>query len=85
MKVYDVVHLVDPGAMTSVPVGRWAVTHRDVKEEVRLIADICICNTTIPGVDYAVEEHEETCPGRATEHRWGANTSELCTCKGEGA
>lgn len=84
MKVYDVVNIVDPGALTSILAGRWHVVFYAEREPAERYAESCRRRTLVPGVDYHVEEHEETCPGRATEYRWGTNTNGLCTCKGEG-
>jgi hypothetical protein len=79
MTVHDVVRTIAPGTMTSVPVGRWYVEHRDNLSHAETLASIANGYVQIRGVSYAVESHDELCPGRAKKPHETHETSD-CTC-----
>lgn len=84
MIVYDIVQIVDPGTITSVPPGRWLTDHRNTEAKARFWARLCTDHASAPGVRYEVEAHENECPGRASVFG-GLRESGPCQCGGSNA
>jgi hypothetical protein len=82
MVVYDVVQTIDPGAMTSNPPGRWLIEFHAWENVSRKRAEVMQGFASVPGIHFAVEAHDELCPGRASYLRdRDTMTESACTCK----
>ena len=66
MRIYDVVQIVTPGAITSDRPGRWLVAFREDEREALRVADRCneACSL-VDGIGYRVECHDEESTQRA--------------------
>jgi hypothetical protein len=84
MVIYDVVQTIDPGAMTSNPPGRWLVEFHAWENVSRKRAEVMQGFASVPGIHFAVEAHDELCPGRAPGRtsRLTRKDEAACTCKG---
>ena len=65
MLVYDVVHVVEPGCVSSYKSGRWLVSHAATYDEASAMASRYNQTRLVDGQLYRVEEHDEMSPNRA--------------------
>lgn len=65
MLVHDVVQIVDPGANTSTPAGRWLVNFFPTIMQADHYAETCRERCTVDGIRYIVESHDDEATDRA--------------------
>lgn len=65
MTTFDIVQTVEPGTLCSYKAGRWQVDHRETLAAAEQLAALFQSCTTLAGIAYAVEEHDELSEHRA--------------------
>jgi hypothetical protein len=82
MVIYDVVQTVDVDALTSVPSGRTLIEFHAWANVSRKRAEVMQGCASVPEIHFAVEAHDELCPGRASYLRDRDSATESpCTCQ----
>jgi hypothetical protein len=65
MTTFDIVQTVEPGTPCSYKAGRWQVDHRGDRKAAEQTAELFQSCTTLAGIRYTVEEHDELSEHRA--------------------
>lgn len=84
MRVFDIVMHVESGTVTSRPAGRWAAGYGRSDREAHSLAERYNQCAGVDGIRYAIEEHDEECPGRARHYRdEDEGVAGECGCRGK--